>query len=171
MSIPDYQTLMLPLLRFAADGKEHRFREAVEYLASELSISDEERKELLPSGTALVFDNRVGWARTYLKQAGLLESPKRGFFHISERGKALLNENPAHVDVTLLGRYEEFRAFRTRRRDKPPAGVKVLDVEQDTNETPEDALAAAYVKLRKNLETELLEQVKDASPAFFERLV
>lgn len=172
MSIPDYQALMLPLLRFAADGKEHRFREAVEHLARELNVSDEEQKELLPSRIAPVFDNRVGWARTYLKQAGLLDSPKRGLFRISEQGKALLNENPAHVDVSLLGRYDEFRAFRTRRREKPLASIKrSLELEQDTDKTPEDALAAAYVTLRNNLEAELLEQVKQASPSFFERLV
>lgn len=172
MSIPDYQALMLPLLRFAADGKEHRFREAVVHLAREFNVSDEEQKELLPSGTAPVFDNRVGWARTYLKQAGLLDSPKRGLFRISEQGKALLNENPAHVDVSFLDRYDEFRAFRTRRRGKPLASIKrSLELEQDTDKTPEDALAAAYIKLRNNLEAELLEQVKQASSLFFERLV
>ena len=78
MAIPDYQTVMLPLLRLAADGSEHKFRDAVEKLAQEFLLTSEERSELLPSGTAPLFDNRVGWARTYLKQAGLLSSPRRG---------------------------------------------------------------------------------------------
>ena len=90
MPIPNYQSIMLPLLRIASDGKEHRFREAVEQLAAEFKLTDEERNEMLPSGTAPLFDNRVGWARTYLKHAGLLESPKRGVFRITDRGRALL---------------------------------------------------------------------------------
>src|SRR5262245_2130756 len=113
MAIPDYQTLMLPLLRLATDGLEHRFRDAVEELASEFRISDAERAELLPSGTAPVFDNRVGWARTYLKQAGLLSSPKRGTFQIAAAGQALLAENPRQIDITVLDRYEAFREFRS----------------------------------------------------------
>ena len=173
MPIPDYQTVMLPLLRLAGDGQEHRFRDAVEQLASEYQITDAERAELLPSGTAPLFDNRVGWARTYLKQAGLIRSQKRGTFHITEQGKKLLAESPPKIDVALLGRYEEFREFRSRRRDKGETdiGTNQTEVESITDQTPEDALADAYQKLRKNLEGELLDQVKAASPSFFERLV
>jgi len=175
MAIPDYQTLMLPLLKLAADGGEHRFRDAIERLASEFAISDAERAELLPSGTAPLFDNRVGWARTYLKQAGLLRSPKRGAFQITEPGRRLLAENPKFIDVALLDRYEPFRDFRSRRRDKneveTETEIKTPPPEPPSDQTPEDALAVAYQKLRRNLETELLEQVKAASPAFFERLV
>lgn len=171
MAIPDYQTIMLPLLRFAADSQEHRFRDAVEQLALEFELTDAERSELLPSGTAPVFDNRVGWARTYLKQAGLLQSPKRGVLRITESGKALLADKPDRINVDLLDRYAEFQAFRTRRRDRneiEPHEVEVAPVE---DQTPEDTLAAAYQKLRKNLESDLLEQIKTASPTFFERLV
>ena len=85
IAIPDYQMLMLPVLRLASDKEEHRFRAAIESLADEFYLSDEERNELLPSGSQAVFNNRVGWARTYLKQAGLPESPKRGYFRITER--------------------------------------------------------------------------------------
>ena len=105
---------MLPLLRLAADGQEHRFRNAVEQLAAEFQITAAERNELLPSGTAPLFDNRVGWARTYLKQAGLVQSSKRGTFQITDRGKALLGKSPKQIDVGLLDRYDEFRAFRSR---------------------------------------------------------
>jgi len=171
MTIPDYQTIMLPLLRLAADGQEHRFRNAVEQLAAEFQITAAERNELLPSGTAPLFDNRVGWARTYLKQAGLVQSSKRGTFQITDRGKALLGKSPKQIDVGLLDRYDEFRAFRSRRRDKTEADVKLQEPEPVTDQTPEDALASAYQKLRKNLEDELLDQIKSASAAFFERLV
>ena len=172
MAIPDYQTLMLPLLRIAADGAEHRFRSVVEQLAVEFQLTDDERKEMLPSGTAPSFDNRVGWARTYLKQAGLLNSVKRGYFQITDRGRELLSENPSQIDVSLLDRYEEFRDFRTRRKDKPENRAQTPQVVDGVSrETPEDSLAAAYKSIRRDLELELLDQVKSSSPSFFERLV
>jgi restriction system protein len=175
MPIPDYQSVMLPLLRFAGDGAEHKFRDAVEALALEYQLTPDERSELLPSGTAPLFDNRVGWARTYLKQAGLLESPKRGVLRITERGKATLSKSPKRIDVKFLDQFTEFREFRTKRSDTATA------VAVETNapaaqptpeaETPEDRLAAAYRRIRQDLESELLDQVKGSSPAFFERLV
>jgi restriction system protein len=171
MAIPDYQAIMLPLLHLASDGQEHRIRDAVEQLAAQFELTDAERSELLPSGTAPVFDNRVGWARTYLKQAGLLQSLKRGIFRITESGKTFLTEKPEKINVDLLERYAEFQAFRTRRRDRNDVEVLPLELPAKDNETPEDTLAAAYQKLRKNLESDLLEQIKAASPSFFERLV
>lgn len=171
MAIPDYQTLMLPLMQIASDGQEHRFRSVVESLAEEFQLSDEERREMLPSGTAPSFDNRVGWARTYLKQAGLLSSVKRGYFQITEKGLRLLQENPTQIDVSLLERYEEFRQFRTRRKGKAESKTQSHKKEEALTETPEDTLAAAYGSIRKDLELELLEQVKSSSPSFFERLV
>ena len=94
MAIPDYQTVMLPLLRLAADGKEHKVREAIEDLADSFALTEDERKELLPSGGQATFDNRVGWARTSMKKAGLLESPQRGYFKITDRGIQALKMNP-----------------------------------------------------------------------------
>lgn len=170
--IPDYQTLMLPVLKLSADGAEHRFRDVVERLAAGLGITEAERAELLPSGTAPLFDNRVGWARTYLKQAGLLESPRRGFLRITQRGLSALAKAPARIDVAYLDQFPEFRTFRTRRRET--AGQVAEGAGQQPAEsalTPEDALAAAYGKLRAGLEEDVLEQAKAASPAFFERLV
>jgi restriction system protein len=173
MAIPDYQTLMLPLLQLAADGREHRYRDAVEQLASEFRLTDAERAELLPSGTAPIFDNRVGWARTYLKQAGLLSSPKRGMFQIAEAGRALLGTKPTRINIALLEQYPAFVAFKARRKEKGDLEPKpkVASEEAASDETPEDALAEAYKTLRRNLESELLDQVRSASPAFFERLV
>ena len=171
---------MLPLLRLAGDSQEHRFREAVEQLGEEFNMSDEERNVMLPSGTAPLFDNRVGWARTYLKQAALIESRKRGFFHITERGKELLAKNPNRVDNSTLEQYPEYLAFKLRRGDEKPSTViqqpsqpllqQKATVEQ-SDSTPEELFSQAYQRLRSNLESELLEQVKASSPAFFERLV
>src|SRR5690242_10931272 len=120
MPIPDYQTLMLPLLRLAGDAREHRFRDAVEQLAAEFEISDEERSTLLPSGTAPLFDNRVGWARTYLKQAALIESRKRGVFRITARGTELLSKNPSRIDNSALEQFPEYLAFKLRRNEEKP---------------------------------------------------
>ena len=181
MPIPDYESAMLPLLQLAADGGEHRFRDAVEELATHFALNDEERTEMLPSGTAPLFDNRVGWARTYLKQSGLLESPKRGLFKITARGIDVLASNPPRITASFLDQFEEFRAFRTRRREGisetgPRINETTQTCEQQSQEllsdqTPEDMLASAYQHLRRNLESELIDQIKAASPAFFERLV
>lgn len=170
MSIPDYQTLMLPLLTLAADGSERPFREAVESLAQHFELTDAERSELLPSGTAHVFASRVGWARTYLKQAGLLSAPHRGVFSITPEGRSLLTKAPGRIDNNLLNQYEAFRRFRARgRTDEAPTAQSSTPA--NAEQTPEDAMASAYQRVRKELESELLEQVKAASPAFFERLV
>jgi restriction system protein len=166
---------MLPLLQFASDGCEHKFRDAVEHLAQEFQLTGDERGEMLPSGTAPTFDNRIGWARTYLKQAGLLSSPKRGLLRITERGTALLAKRPARIDVALLDQFEEFRAFRTRRRevtvDSGRTEPQHVELEPSTTQTPEDQLASAYRRLRADLELDLLEQIKGVTPSFFERLV
>src|SRR5262245_31124758 len=168
MTIPDYQTLMLPLLRFVSDRQEHPLRAVIETLAEEFALSSEERNELLPSGSQFVFANRVGWARTYLKQAGLIDSPRRGMCRITQRGLDFLQEKPRQVDVKLLERFTEFLEFRNRRRDRESPSIPAFT---EAGETPEDALAAAYQMLRAALEAELLQQIKESSPAFFERLV
>lgn len=168
MPIPDYQSLMLPVLRLAANGQEYKYRDVVERLAADFGLSDEERNTLLPSGNQAVFDNRVGWAKTYLKQAKLLDSSKRGYFRITERGRQLLAENPADIDTKFLERFSEFRDFKSRKRDKSEETDTPLSEEA---ETPDDALANAYRQLRSDLEVRLLQQVKELSPAFFERLV
>lgn len=171
---------MLPFLRIAGDGKEHRFRDAVESLAQEFSLTDEERNVMLPSGTAPLFDNRVGWARTYLKQAALIESRKRGFFHITPRGKELLAKNLPRIDNSTLEQYQEYLDFKLRRGEpkdtsKPEAQYNQVPListnETPTDSTPEELFSQAYQRLRSNLEGELLEQVKGSTPAFFERLV
>jgi restriction system protein len=163
---------MLPVLKLASDGKEHKFSQAVEELAEEFGLATEERNELLPSGSQAVFNNRVGWARSYLKQAGLLASPKRGFFTITQKGYELLAINPTKIDTSVLEEYPEFIEFKNRKKDKNENELQVepsSDLESIL--TPEDALASAYKKLRLALESELLSAVQEASPSFFERLV
>jgi restriction system protein len=170
MAIPDYQTVMLPLLRFLGDGKEHALGEAVEAISDQFRLSPEERQQLLPSGASTVIGNRVGWARTYLKKAGLLESPRRGAFRLTDRGHEVLKGKPDKVDVKFLERFPEFLAFRAERHDRPASnGAAGADVSEDV--TPEEALETAYQRMRATLEAEVLERVKSASPAFFERLV
>ena len=117
MTIPDFQAIMLPLLQYASDGKEHSLRDAITFLADVFNLSDDERKELLSSGQQAVFDNRVGWARTYLKKAGLFISPKRGFFQITARGKDVLSQNVAAINVKFLGKFPEYIEFRTTKKD------------------------------------------------------
>ncbi|MFB3885422.1 MAG: restriction endonuclease [Thermodesulfobacteriota bacterium] len=169
MSIPDYQTIMLPLLRFAGDQQEHSLREAVDQLAERyFKLTEEEKKELLPSGLQEVFKNRVGWARTYMKKAGLLESTRRGHFKITDRGKKVLTQSPTRIDVTFLEQFEEFRQFRALRHTRVEGG----EVEEEMSErTPEEALESAHKQLRDNLANELLQQIKSCSPALFEKIV
>ena len=171
MPIPDYQTLMLPLLEVAADGSEQSFRTSVERLAEEFSLTPEERRELLPSGRYPTFDNRVGWASTYLRKAGLLETTRRGYFRITDRGRQTLRENPDRLDVRYLSRFELFREFHGRKESAEDAGAAGPDVVEKAGLTPEEAIEAAFQRLRNQLADELLTQVKSCSPAFFERLV
>ncbi|MDP3294748.1 MAG: restriction endonuclease [Nevskia sp.] len=174
MSIPDYQTLMLPLLTLAGDGREHVFREAVDKLADQFGLDEKSRSELLPSGTYPVFASRVGWARTYMKQAGLIEAPKRGILRISKVGVELLATKPARIDNKILERYDAFREFKQRGRDSSTdESVRTLEIpEPSANElTPEESMEAAYKRLRSSLESELLDRIKTVSPSFFERLV
>ena len=167
MPIPDYQTIMLPLLRATADGATHSMTQLAEIIAGEFKLTREEQRELIPSGQTTVIANRVGWARTYLKQAGLLAIPERGHVRITDRGKDVLREAPDRIDAKFLLRFEEFQQFRARSR--PRSTVKTD--ENPDEQTPQEALEAAYQALRSDLEEEILEQVKGASPAFFERLV
>jgi restriction system protein len=166
MAIPDYQSVMLPLLRFASDRQEHRFRQAIESLAEEFNLSDDERKQLLPSGRKATFDDRVSWASTYLKKAGLLKSTRRGYFQITDRGLEVLKQPPARITNEFLEQFPEFVEFKTRRK-KP----KVQLPEDEEEQTPEGAIESAYQRLNEDLAADLLETVMECSPTFFERLV
>ncbi|MDY6874140.1 MAG: restriction endonuclease [Chloroflexota bacterium] len=170
MSIPDFQSLMLPLLVFASDGKTHHIHEAVDYLSDEFKLTEEERAELLKSGQQPVFYNRVGWARTYLKKSGLLEDPERGFFRITDRGNQVLTENPTRIDMKYLRRFEEYLEFRERHQDSD--NEDEVEPSTDLEElTPEEAFEETYQRIRSDLADELLEAVIESTPGFFEKLV
>jgi len=133
MPIPDYQSLMLPILRLLRDGKEQRLRDVVSALEQQFGLTEEERKALLPSGQQPIFHNRVGWARTYLKHAGLLEAPRRGWMRITERGLEVLNQKPERIDMNFLMQFEEFRTFRLSRH-RAPTESDEADIEGETPE-------------------------------------
>lgn len=168
MAIPDYQSVMLPLLRFASDGNEHTLREAVEQLAEQFNLTEEEKKELLPSGSQFTFVNRVSWARTFMNKAALLESTRRGCFRITQRGREVLSRNLAEINVKYLDQFPEFIEFKTKSRETKQTTEIVVT---ESLQTPGELLESAYQKLREDLAVELLKTVKECSPAFFERLV
>lgn len=169
--IPKFEEIMLPFLKYLADGKEHGLSETHDALAEEFKLTTEELRELLPSGQQPVFRNRVGWARTYLKKAGLLTSPKRAHFKINEKGLALLNENPTEL-TSKFKRFEDFMGFRSVKKDKKDNGsLFQSQLADNTDQTPEESLEYAYQKLHSELSKELLDIVKSCSPEFFEKLV
>lgn len=168
MTIPDYQTVMAPLVRFMVDGQGRTLAESVAALAVTFGLSREELSQTIPSGTKTVLEDRVGWARTYLKKAGLLAPTRRGYLRITPRGMEALEVAPERIDVKFLDRYPEFVAFRSlrRARSEDPVPSEIVP-----GQTPLEALEAAYAGLRDEVESEILRQVKLAPPEFFERLV
>ncbi|HSY65679.1 MAG TPA: restriction endonuclease [Terriglobales bacterium] len=168
MSIPDYQSLMLPLLRQTSDGKEHSFPDLVDALASEYKLTENERRELLPSGGQFVFANRVGWARTYMKKAGLLSAPKRGMVQITDRGLRVLKENPQRVDNKVLRKFPEFLEFQSLKGEGAKEATEAVVTEQLD---PQENIEAGYLRIRKQLADDLLTRIKGCSPDFFEQLV
>jgi restriction system protein len=158
---------MLPLLQFTADGREHSIREAREAIAQKLRLSAEDKAVLLPSGRQHTFDNRVAWAKIYLQRAGLLVSPRRGFFSISDEGRAVLKRPPERIDIRFLRQYPGFIEFTSGEKS-----TSSEPQERPTeSETPEESLERASQRLREDLISEMLKRVKTASPQFFERLV
>jgi len=174
MAIPDYQTLMLPVLKVAADGQERRIGDVINQLAREFALTEEEQQQLLPSGKQTAFANRVHWARTYLVQARLLEATKRAHFRITDRGRKALAERPPRIDNEYLLQFPEFIQFRERGRaltDTESAGaVDAPSVPQPT-ETPDELLRSTVKQIETALRKELLDRILAAPPAFFEGLI
>jgi restriction system protein len=167
--IPDYQSIMLPLLKYLADNKEHKMRDVTDGLAKQLGVTEDEQKELLPSGAAPVFYNRTAWAKTYLKKAGLIDSPKQGLVVITKKGLEVLKQNPKAIDVKYLKQFPEFIEFQSAKRDNETTETEIN--EDSSSQTPEEALETAYQKIRKSLALDILNKVITLSPAFFEKLV
>jgi restriction system protein len=171
MSIPDYQSLMLPVLEASSRG-EVRIGEVAEHLAQTLGLSPEERSELLPSGKQTVFSNRVHWAKSYLSKAHLVEITRRGYFRITSRGQKVIEARPSHIDNKLLMQFEEFREFRERSSEADEPNSQTASREgEDQKQTPDESMRMAHRQVETALEQELLERIRKASPEFFERLI
>ena len=140
-------------------------REAIEHIADIFNLSDQDRKELLPSGSQYTIDNRVGWAKIYLQKAGLLESPKRSYFKITPLGLDVLKQNPPEINVKFLEQFPSFVEFRNTKKEKE------YKTESGSIQTPQELLEEGFQKIKKDLSQELLGYVKQSSPRFFERLV
>ena len=169
MPIPDYEMIMLPLLQLTAANPDAEFStaNAVKAIADKYQLTEDERRELLPSGGTFKISSRVGWAATYLKKAGLLEAPRRGHLRITARGLAALKKKPASIDGDFLSQYEEFRQFQTKKKETK----ETSSGEATNSQTPTESIAAQYQKLREALASDILERIKKCSPHFFERLV
>lgn len=168
MAIPDFQTLMLPLMKLTADGDDHRLADLQQTLKAQFALSDDEAGQLLPSGRQTTFANRVGWAATHLRKAGVLESNGRGFVRITPRGRELLGENLSRIDMKVLSRYPEFLIFRTASdgRSVSQPGTPLVELE-----TPDVAIDRGVRELNEALRDELVLRIKAMPPRFFERLV
>jgi len=169
MAVPDFQTLMLPLLVLMGDSAEHGLAEVIESLGDRLGLSPEEKKELLPSESDVKFDNRVRWSAFYLRKAGLLERTGRGKIRITPRGQQVLKTKPARIDVKFLKQFSEFVEFQQGSKKTDSEEVDTAD--EDSPATPEETLEASYHNLRRTLAEELLDRVKKCPPKFFEKLV
>ena len=169
MAIPDYETLMLPVLQYVADGKEHPLKEITASMAESFKLSAEERERRVPSGQSTYIQNRTGWAKTYLKKAGLLASPKRGLIQITDRGREVLSRKPERIDGAFLEQFQEFKDFQARSNSQQE--VEPIQTPSIERQTPEETIEQSYMALRSQLADELLEQIKSSTSDFFERLV
>jgi len=167
MAIPDFQSIMRPMLEHLADREIHKNRETNEFLAEYFELSEEELSEMLPSGYARLFDNRIGWAKTHLKGAGLIESPARAKYRITQRGLDAVSKTNQPINLAYLKQFDEYKEFQSGSKNQKPKepGVSTDDL------TPLEHIEFGYQKVREELELELIEKVKAASPAFFERVV
>ena len=164
MPVPDFQSFFRPLLDIAADGKEHSIQEARESIAKSMGLSEDDLKELLPSGIQRKFDNRVAWAKSYFVQAKVLESSRRGYFKITPRGIDLHKRGHKRIDVRILNEYPEFVEFHSTK------GTKEAEVEPSP-ETPEETLQKSYESIRSDLASQIIQRIAGKPPEFFERLV
>ena len=173
MSVPDYQSLMLPVLEQSASG-EVRIGEVVDRLAKDLNLSEDDLAELIPSGKQTTFSNRVHWAKSYLKQAGLVEATKRAHFRISERGKEVLKSGIDKIDINYLKKFPEFIVLQNRSssdnlNEEASASPKFEVV--DVSQTPDDLMRVTNRAINLSLGQEIIDRIVLGTPAFFERIV
>ncbi len=166
MVMPTFEDVMLPLLKAISDKNEHSLRQVEEIIAKDFKLTDEERNRLLPSGKMSYLYNRIGWAKTDLKFAGLIDQSSRGLFKISDRGLQVLHENPPKIDVEYLQRFPEFVAWQNKESEKPKQESLPL-----TSQTPEDMITTGYEIIQEALYSDLLDKIKSVSDQGFEMLV
>lgn len=169
--IPDFQTLMRPVLAYLGDGAVRRSRDVKDSMAEEFALSDTDKAQLLPSGRQRTFDNRVGWALTYLSQAGLVERPSRGHVRITDDGRTALSTNPTRIDMKTLESYPAYLEFRERTRDNGTVDVSAAEKPQSSTATPNDLIEQAVSTNRAAVEGEVLRAALALSPTGFEDLV
>ena len=167
MGLPKYYEMHKPFLEYLKDGKLHTLKELKQFISKYFNLTEEELLELLPSGRQTVFINRIGWARTYLKKAGLIDSPARASFIITNDGLEVLNDNPDVIDSNYLMKFESFREFQggviyTKNNNEPS---------NDINNTPDDTFEDSFRKINKSLAEDLLAEVIKLSPTAFEQMV
>lgn len=167
MPIPDFQSVMRPVLLSIKDGAPKLMAEVLEDVCAHFRLTEDERAQRLPSGKSTYIRNRVGWARTYMKKAGLVSSPGRGLIQITDRGRKAMDECPERVTVRYLKKYPEFLEFHTR----TPGEARIGPRESDTDDTPDEQLQQAYSSLMESLADEVLDSITAATPSFFEKLV
>jgi restriction system protein len=171
MAIPDYQSLMLPVLSAASKG-EARIGDVVDRLANDLALTDEERAQLLPSGRQALFANRVHWAKTYLNKAGLVEITRRGHFKITDRGRSALQSKLTRIDNRFLNQFEEFQAFvKGSQQDGEEALSPAFASIDSRTKTPDEIMREAHRQIDAALAQDLLDRVRKAPSDFFERLI
>jgi restriction system protein len=172
MSVPDYQSLMLPVLSVCPPNGEIYIGAVVDRLAEQLGLTPEDRAELLPSGKQTLFSNRVHWSKTYLNKAGLIESTRRGHFKITARGQQVIDSHPKRIDNLFLSQFDEFRQFRERSSQGTAEGQNPSTPAFVTStETPDEIMRIAHRQIEASLAQELLDRIRVAPADFFERLI
>ncbi|MFP4313010.1 MAG: restriction endonuclease [Alphaproteobacteria bacterium] len=169
MTVPDFQTLMRPLLECASDGKEVRTSDCIEIIADNLKLSQEDRDEMLPSGKQPLLMNRIHWARTYLGKAKVITSTRRGHFVITDRGRELLENGPERITIQSLENFSEFQNWRNASVNKKDITPKVTH--DDNQYTPEEIIEHAYSNIDQQLKADILENLYNLTPTMFEQVL
>lgn len=170
--IPDYQTLMLPLLKHLNDGQLHNVKEIIPVMGNVFQLTNDERNQQLPNSKKKVFNNRIHWARAYLKMAGLIDSPVKWHIQITERGTHFLAENPMAITVNYLKeRFEDFKEKMDSYRKKKDETIEFKEPSDEVSKTPEELIQSGFEKIRSSLQIDLLAKLKSVHPAFFEQIV
>ena len=169
MAVPDFQSVMLPFLETLQDGQKRTMRELTEALAGHFKLTEEQLQEHLPSGPQSLFYNRVAWAKTHLKNAGLIDNPVRGKVSISEAGRKVLLQKPATINCRFLKQFPSYLKFIGQTADQE--GEQPEEMVLESTQTPLELMDASFNTLRKATAEELLAKLKACSPSFFERVV